>query len=329
VAFERAAVLAHEAGGTEQIFRATRGLWGFYMVNSRLLDSVRIAEQLLALADEHQSLEYSLEGWATYCDSCFWMGLPDRAAAFADRVLESYRLEEHHALHAHKYGEDPSSVCLCYGALSHYLAGRPERAAAIAERAVREVDDYQHPFSRGFVLNGISWYHIHTGNPAAALESGTKLKELAAEHDLPPWRALARTHVGWASAVLGSTDEGVAEILAGMGELRAASVIVATGLNYFLVTDALFRARRYEDALRYADEGIGHLGRVEERHYASELHRMRGELLALRGAAADEVANSLELAVRIAREQGSPVLARRAEESLRKHAGRESEAAAA
>jgi tetratricopeptide (TPR) repeat protein len=318
-AFERLKVLADEAGGAEQIFRATRGLWGFYMVNSRLRDSLRIAGELESMAREHQSLEYSLEAWATHCDSWFWMGNPAQAALYADRVLESYRLAEHHTLHAHKYGEDPSSVCLCYGALSHYLTGDSARAAQIAERAVREVDDYQHPFSRGFVLNGIAWYHIHTGNVAGALEAGTRLRDLAAEHDLPPWRALARTHVGWASAVQGNTDAGVAEILGGMNELRAASVIVATGLNYSLVTDALFRARRYDDALRYVNEGIEHLGRVEECHYASELHRMRGEILALQGAAEDEVVKELRLAVDLAREQGSPVLEQRAEETLQKH----------
>lgn len=319
-AFERAKVLAEEAGGTEQIFRATRGLWGFYMVNSRLRDSLRIAEQLVGMAEEHQSLEYSLEGWATHCDSWFWMGNAAQAAVYADKVLANYNLAEHHTLHAHKYGEDPSSVCLCYGALSHYLTGDSAGAAAIAERASRQVDDYQHPFSRGFVLNGIAWYHIHTGNVAAALEAGTRLRDLAAEHDLPPWRALARTHVGWASAAQGNTDAGVAEILGGMNELRAASVIVATGLNYALVTDALFRAHRYDDALRYVNEGIEHLGRVEECHYASELHRMRGEILALQGAAEDEVMKELRLAADIAREQGSPVLEQRVEETLQKYA---------
>lgn len=328
-AFERAKVLAVEAGGTEQIFRATRGLWGFYMVNARLRDSIRIADELLRMAREHDSLEYSLEGWATYCDSCFWMGFPEQAAGYADRVLESYRLEEHHTLHAHRYGEDPSSVCLCYGALAHHLVGNAARAAEIAERAVREVDHYTHPFSRGFVLNGIAWYHIHTGDAAGALEYGTRLKALAAEHDLPPWRALGRTHAGWATAVLGGTDEGVAEILGGMNELRAASVIVATGLNHSLVTDALYRAGRHEEALRYADEGIRHLSREEERHYASELHRMRGELRSLLGAPAEEVAEDLALSVHIAREQGSPVLERRSEESLRRHAGPRTLAAAA
>jgi hypothetical protein len=171
------------------------------------------------------------------------------------------------------------------------------------------------------VLNGLAWYYVHTGNPTLALEYGRALEKLAKENDFPPWHALARTQCGWAIAAQGQTDEGVSEILAGMAEWRAAGALVTSSLNYALVADSYLVAGRDLEALRYADEGLEHVAATEERHYHSELHRLKAVALERTGGPRAEIEEHYQQALSIAKEQQALALEQRVCTGLARVAG--------
>ena len=77
--------------------------------------------------------------------------------------------------------------------------------------------------------------------------------------------------------------------------------------------EALHLADRTSEALEAIKEAEALVERSEERHSCAELHRLRGVFLAALGADETQIEASFREAIRIAREQKSISLAKRAE----------------
>jgi predicted negative regulator of RcsB-dependent stress response len=93
-------------------------------------------------------------------------------------------------------------------------------------------------------------------------------------------------------------------------------------LSYLLTlqAQAQMRAGDHAGASQAIEEGIALAATGGERYCGAELHRLRGEVLALsrdQRAAAD----AFRAAIDIARRQGAVALARKAEASLARHGG--------
>jgi predicted ATPase len=86
---------------------------------------------------------------------------------------------------------------------------------------------------------------------------------------------------------------------------------------YFLSlkAEALHLANRASEALKTINEAGALAERREERFWRAELHRLRGVFLAALGADEGQIEASFQEAVRVAREQKSVSLEKRAEET--------------
>jgi adenylate cyclase len=94
---------------------------------------------------------------------------------------------------------------------------------------------------------------------------------------------------------------------------------MATGgvlnMPYFLAlkAEALYLAHRTSEALEAISEAEALVERFEDRHWCAELHRLRGVFLATLGDDETQIEASFCEAIRIAREQKSVSLEKRAE----------------
>ena len=86
-------------------------------------------------------------------------------------------------------------------------------------------------------------------------------------------------------------------------------------MPYFLAlkAEALYFADRVSEALEAITEGQGAVERSEERWCCAELHRLRGVFLAAMGADQAQIEASFCEAIRIAKQQKSVSLEKRAE----------------
>jgi predicted ATPase len=86
-------------------------------------------------------------------------------------------------------------------------------------------------------------------------------------------------------------------------------------MPYFLAlkAEALYFAGRFSEALEAITEAEGAVERSEERWWSAELHRLRGVFLAATGADEVQIEASFCGAIRIAKEQKSVSLQKRAE----------------
>ena len=82
-----------------------------------------------------------------------------------------------------------------------------------------------------------------------------------------------------------------------------------------LKAEALHLANRISEALEVIEEAEAVVERFEERGWCAELHRLRGVFLAALGADEPQIEASFCEAIRIAKEQKSVSLQKRAEET--------------
>jgi len=113
----------------------------------------------------------------------------------------------------------------------------------------------------------------------------------------------------------GDTVEGISWIEDGIRDYRATGATV--GLPYLLgiKAEALHLADRTSEALEAINVAEGLVERFEQRYCYAGLHRLRGVFPAALGAEETQIETSFCEAIRIAREQKSVSLAKRAEAS--------------
>ncbi|BDD12514.1 adenylate/guanylate cyclase domain-containing protein (plasmid) [Fulvitalea axinellae] len=313
--YTRAKDLCHLEKSPDELVKITRGLWGYYMVSSQLENSLEIANELLALGDKYDSDNIRLEAHATLCDSYFWLGNLAEAEKNAEAGLAIYNFDDHHLKHANAYGEDPSGIMYCYLGIIQGLKGKDSKAANTVGFVEENHEKYTHLFSQGFLMNGVAWHYMNLHKPEQTLLWGEQLKNLSVKEEFPPWLALAKTHVGWAKAVLVDVDEGVKELLEGIAEWNSAGMVVSTGFAYAMVCDAYIKAKRFEEAEKYADIGIAHNKKYEEKHFYSEILRYKAEILARNTATQNEADEFYQQSLAVAEKQQAPVLIQRTKDS--------------
>ena len=150
-------------------------------------------------------------------------------------------------------------------------------------------------------------------NPAEVDRLASELIELSTRHNFVYWLAIGAICRGWARSASGDTAEGIPWIEQGIRDYRATGSMLR--LPYFLAlkAEALHLADRTSEALEAINEAEALAERFEERWWCAELHRLRGVFLTAMGADETQIEASFCEAIRIAKEQKSVSLEKRAE----------------
>jgi hypothetical protein len=135
---------------------------------------------------------------------------------------------------------------------------------------------------------------------------------VSTRQNFPYWIALGSIFRGWALSASGNTAEGISWIEDGIRNHLANSIM---GMPYYLglKAEALYLAGRTREALETIEEAEALGDRYEERNWRAEPHSLRGVFLAALGAEEAQIDASFCEAIRIAREQKSIFLEKRAE----------------
>jgi predicted ATPase len=208
----------------------------------------------------------------------------------------------------------PAVTCLCYEAICawHFgqiAASRPHMAEAIS--LSKEMND-MHGLASTLYYEGTIAYLGH--NHAEVERFASDVIQLATRQHFAHWLALGSILRGWAHSASGDTTEGVSWIEDGIRDYRATGAMV--GLPYLLGmnAEALHLADRTSEALEVIREAEAVCARSGgERRWCAELHRLRAVFLTALGSKETEIEASFSEAIRIAREQKSVSLEKRAE----------------
>ena len=137
--------------------------------------------------------------------------------------------------------------------------------------------------------------------------------EVPTRHNFTYFLALGATYRGWARSVSGDAAEGIPWIETGIRDIRATGTVLGIPFRLTLMAEALHLADRTFEALEVINEAEALAQRFESHYWSAELHRLQGVFLATLGADETQIEASLRVAIKIAREQKSVSLEKRAE----------------
>ena len=207
----------------------------------------------------------------------------------------------------------PAVPCLYDEALSEWHFGAIASCQARIAEAIslaKELND-MHALALALCFAAILAHFER--NPAEVERLASDLIELSTRQNFAFWLAAGAILRGWARSASGDTAEGISWIEDGIRDYRASGSIL--GMPYFLAlkAEALHLADRTSEALEAIEEAEALAERFEERWWCAELHRLRGVFLAAMGADEAQIEASFREAIRIAKEQKSISLEKRAE----------------
>ncbi len=150
-------------------------------------------------------------------------------------------------------------------------------------------------------------------NPAEVDRLASELIELSTRHNFVYWLVIGTIYRGWARSASGDTVEGIPWIEQGIRDFRTMGLVLRLPGHLARKAEALHLADRTSEALEAINEAVAIAERFEHRYWSAELYRLRGVLLATLGAEASQIEASFCEAIRIAKEQKSVSLEKRAE----------------
>ncbi|HEY7540081.1 MAG TPA: hypothetical protein VIF11_08070, partial [Methylomirabilota bacterium] len=202
------------------------------------------------------------------------------------------------------------------------LSGDPDRASRHIGEALALGRVIGQPFSEAHALLSAARVYQFRGDWRTTREHAEAAASLAAEGGFAQLEAWAATLRGWALALAGDVDEGVATARDGISAMRTSGSQDFTTYFRGVLAETLVVAGDRVSALDVVAEALDAVESTGERFYAAELHRLRGELLRAAGGDAAIVTDCFETARAVAGRQGARTLERRARRSLASARGR-------
>jgi predicted ATPase len=293
------------------LYSALIGKWRYCLTNDKLTTAIEAAKQVYSIAHEQNDAALMTGAYNALACTTYFLGDFEKARQYAMRGAQIWR-----ATVVHSQVEEvdaPVVSCLFHKALSEWhlqeIASCHD-AMAEAISLAKELNDM------GALANAIfnSGVLAHFERDVSQAERSTSdVIELSTCHNLPFWLTIGSILRGWVRSVSGETVEGISCIEQGIEDYRAPGSML--GLPFFLAlkSEALFVANRTSEALEAVEEAEAVAERFEVRWWCAELHRLRGVFLAALGAGETQIEAAFCEAIRIAKEQKSISLARRAE----------------
>ena len=207
----------------------------------------------------------------------------------------------------------PAVVCLCYEALCRWHWGEIAFCHQIMEEAISLARELNETNSLAVALHFAAFLARYERNPAEVERLASDLIELSTRQNFAFWLTWGEISRGWARSVSGDTAQGISWIEDGIRDYRATGSILAVPSSLVLKAEALHLGHRTSEAMVALKEAEALAQRTEERECFAELHRLRGVFLATIGADKTQIDASFCEAIRIAKEQKSVSLEKRAE----------------
>jgi len=207
----------------------------------------------------------------------------------------------------------PIVSCLCYQSMSEWALGEVISCQENLAKAISLAKDLNDMSALAQALTWALAFGCAERNPGQVDRLASDLIELSTRQNFLHWLAIGTIHRGWALSASGDTVEGIPWIEKGIREYRATDSVLALPSFLGLKAEALYLTDRTSEALEVINEALALAERFEHRNVFSGLHRLCGVFLAALGANETQIEASLCQAIRIAKEQESVSMAKRAE----------------
>jgi len=309
ICFDRVRQLAFELGQPVNLYQSVVAQYLDAMMTRELGAALQLGDELLELARRLESPPLLVGARRARCIALLYMG---RFAEALEEAREGVRVWD--AGGPACQVDEVYTGCRMVEALALWYLGFPEQARARTRETLRVTREEQaDPYV--VVSSGLffSFYLEHERRaPAEALQHANELERLSAAHGFGFWQACGVTASGWALAMTGEPERGLATMEKGQQQLAALDAAVPLAYTLALQTEVLCVLERDADALALIERALALGERRGEGRWLAEVRRLRGELLLRTGAPAAEALRALTRARETAAQQGARMLELRA-----------------
>jgi tetratricopeptide (TPR) repeat protein len=289
--------------------------WGDW-ARADLHPARRLATEIRELGDA--TGDAVVQVWGCWADGlvCFTIGEFAAGRAHLEKALALYDPAQRPSYYTEVAPFD--LLVLMRQFLSYSLAslGHLDQALLQHDAALGEARRLSHPWTLGVTLvgTGISGLRVCWG-PGPQLQYAGELLALATEHGLDHFRMMALIERGWSLAGLGSADEGIPLLAAGLAGLHDHGIVVWRPWALTLLADACRMAGQWQSALEHLAEARELADERGARYFQAETLRLTGDVLLATGDAPAAEASYRE-AIAIAQQQSAKLWELRAGISL-------------
>ena len=277
-AYTRARELCEQLGESKEHFQVLFGLCVICVVRSEHERAFEIAGQMLPIAESSEDQVALLQTHWSLGLILHYLGDLTGALNHLERTIGLYD-QRNYRSQLFLYGADAGVLTRAYTARVLWILGYADRAREMIQTAAVLAEKVRHPMSLAVTLNVAVTLNASCGDDRLAQTGAQDLTAFAIEQGLPFYSAVGTIWRGWALAMQGQYDEGLAQLKDGMARYRAIGSELARTSYLALLAEALGEAGQFSEGLNVLAEALEVANRTGERFYEAELHRLKGELL--------------------------------------------------
>jgi predicted ATPase len=212
---------------------------------------------------------------------------------------------QNHHIQAGPVIHDPGVACVYLYAYDLWFLGYAEQASMRMDMALERARKMAHPYTLICAMGNQLELLQHRREPGLVQACAEAMLAYADEHGFSYWAAEGAVLNGWALAMLGQAQAGLAQLQQGLATHRDTGAVLSQPYFHGLLAEALARAGELDAALIAITEGLALAEHTQEGHYEAELHRLQGELLLRQGGmdVADTAESCFQRSLAIAHRQ--------------------------
>jgi predicted ATPase len=315
-AYTQARALCQQMGETPQVGPVLFGLWRSYLARPQLHTARELGETLLHLAQRAHDPALAVIAHYALGVTWLWIGALPAARQHLEASIAHYTPDQHRSP-VFRMGQDPGVGCQAHAAMTLWLLGCPDQALARLHEALALAHELAHPFSLAFAQCFAAYVYQFRRDVPAVREHAEAAVALSTERGFPFWAALGTSLRGWALAMQGQGEEGMAQVRQGIAAFRATGAAVFIPYFCTMLADVADHLGHPADGLQALAEAHTLVEQQEEHWWEAEIARLRGVLLLRQpGTPPAEAEAWFQRALDVARRQEAKSLELRAAMSL-------------
>jgi class 3 adenylate cyclase/predicted ATPase len=312
----RARDLGQKLGDATILVKALMGLSAMYFLRGAIGQSLETGRPALQMALQTDQLVLEIAARHTVGYSAYFLGDFNEARDHAEKALALYSPEREREIVA-TFQTPSLFACGNFLTLSLWSLGYPKQAERARRDAWAGIEALDISACTAFALGSTLLFHYARRDHAAVANMAERLCTLSAEEGYLFWAAWGSVYQGWAQAMNGDSDAGLAQIESGLESYRLTGSGLAMPQFCMMTAEAQLRAGRPDEALAALSRGLTHAAEFQEHVNEPELHRLTAEIHLMRSETAKGEAG-LRRAIEVAQSQKAKMLELRAAIALAK-----------
>ena len=306
-AYTQAYALCQQVGETPQLVPVLLGLWRYYLARPQLHTARELGDTLLRLAQHADDPALAVIAHYALGATWLWLGALPQARQHLEEGIARYMPDQRRAP-VFRIGHDPGVACRVNTALTLWFLGYPAQALACLHGALTLAHELSHPYSLGYARCWAAMASQLRRDVPAVHEQAEAAVTLSTDQGFPLWEAWGTILRGWALAMQGQGEAGMAQVRQGITAYRATGAALHVPYFCTLLADVCDHLGHPTDGLQALAEAHTLVEQHEERWWEAEVCRLRGVLLLRQtGTSQGEAETWLQQALDVARRQEAKV----------------------